>query len=82
MLLLISEGEFENRYEAISWICLNQLGRRNLTSAQKSILIGRRYKAEKQKREFRINQHVKNVVSGQNVHSPQETIKTAPIGYE
>lgn len=44
----IAEREFENRYEAISWICLNQLGRRNLNDSQKKMLIGRRYKAEKQ----------------------------------
>jgi len=43
----ITERVFENRYDAISWICLNQLGRRNLSSIQKTILIGRRYKAEK-----------------------------------
>lgn len=44
----INKREFKNRYEAISWICLNQLGRRNLNDAQKKMLIGRRYKAEKQ----------------------------------
>lgn len=43
----IAEREFENRYEAISWICLNQLGRRNLSSAQRKMLLGRRYNAEK-----------------------------------
>jgi len=44
----IAEINFGNRAEAISWICLNQLARRNLTTAQKTMLIGRRYKAEKQ----------------------------------
>ena len=44
----ITERHFENRYEAISWICLNQLGRRNLSSVQKTARMGRRYKAEKQ----------------------------------
>lgn len=43
----ITERHFENRYEAISWICLNQLGRRNISSMQKTILIGRRYNVEK-----------------------------------
>ena len=43
----IAERCFENRYEAISWICLNQLGRRNITSIQKTILIGKKYNAEK-----------------------------------
>ena len=36
-----------NRYEALSWICKNQLGRRNLTPQQKKYLIGQRYEAEK-----------------------------------
>ena len=43
----ITKREFENRYEAISWICLNQLGRRNLNDTQKKMLIGRRYKTSK-----------------------------------
>ena len=38
---------FANRYEAISWICKHQLGRRNLTPQQKKYLIGQRYEAEK-----------------------------------
>ena len=42
------EKRFNNRYEALSWICKNQLGRRNLTPQQKKYLIGQRYKAEKQ----------------------------------
>lgn len=41
------EKHFENRYEALSWICRNQLGRRNLTPMQKKYLIGERYDAEK-----------------------------------
>lgn len=41
------EKSFSNRYEAISWICKNQLGRRNLTPQQKKYLIGQRYEAEK-----------------------------------
>lgn len=43
----IHEKQFNNRYEAISWICKNQLGRRNLTPMQKKYLIGARYDAEK-----------------------------------
>ena len=41
------EKQFGNRYEALSWICKNQLGRRNLTPMQKKYLIGERYDAEK-----------------------------------
>lgn len=43
----VHEKEFDNRYEAISWICQNQLGRRNLSPIQKKVLIGEQYQAEK-----------------------------------
>ena len=55
------ERQFENRYEALAWICKNQLGRRNLTFQQKKYLIGMteqeyvtlkaRYKAEAEEAE-------------------------------
>lgn len=51
------EKQFNNRYEAISWICKNQLGRRNLTSQQKKYLIGQRYDAEKMALSLRGNQY-------------------------
>lgn len=41
------EKTFADRYEAIAWICKNQLGRRNLTKEQKKYLIGKQYEAEK-----------------------------------
>ena len=43
----VEEEHFADRYEAIVWICKNQLGRRNLTDAQKAYLIGRQYEAQK-----------------------------------
>ena len=43
----VHETEFANRYEAIIWICKNQLGRRNLTPEQKYYLMGKQYEAEK-----------------------------------
>ena len=43
----VHEKTFANRYEAIIWICKNQLGRRNLTPEQKKYLIGKQYEAEK-----------------------------------
>lgn len=43
----IHEKEFTDRYEVIAWICKNQLGRRNLTPAQRKYLIGKQYEAEK-----------------------------------
>lgn len=41
------EKTFTDRYEAIAWICKNQLGRRNLTPGQRKYLIGKQYEAEK-----------------------------------
>ena len=41
------EKEFPDRYAVIAWICKNQLGRRNLTPAQRKYLIGKQYEAEK-----------------------------------
>ena len=46
----VHEKNFENEYEAIAWICSNQLGRRNLTEANRMYLIGKRYGAEKKLR--------------------------------
>lgn len=39
--------DFSDKYEAIAWICKNQIGRRNLSDAQMTILLGRRLEAEK-----------------------------------
>lgn len=68
----VHKTSFPNRYAAIVWICQNQLGRRNLTPAQKKYLIGKQYEAEKASHgaaHFQGNQYSK-VVSGQNDHSP------------
>lgn len=66
----VHEKEFASRYEAIIWICKNQLGRRNLTPEQKKYLIGKQYETEKQIRSFQGNQHTA-VVSYENRNSPQ-----------
>lgn len=51
-------------YEAIVWICKNQLGRRNLTVEQKNYLIGKQYEAEKQSDFNRGNQYTSSKKSG------------------
>ena len=51
------EKQFNNRYEALSWICKNQLGRRNLNPMQRKYLIGERYDAEKMALSLRGNQY-------------------------
>ena len=65
------EKDFSDRYEVIAWICKNQLGRRNLTPAQRKYLIGKQYEAEKRREVFHGNQHTfgnTEVGGGQNVH--------------
>ena len=65
----VHETEFANRYEAIIWICKNQLGRRNLTPEQKKYLIGKQYEAEKLMipNKKGTNRYT-NLVGGQNDH--------------
>ena len=43
----VREHHFDNREEAIIWICTNQLGRRNISDEARRYLIGKRYEAEK-----------------------------------
>ena len=70
------EKTFTDRYEAIAWICKNQLGRRNLTPAQRKYLIGKQYEAEKAshgaKDGFRGNQY-QGLVSSQNGNLPNHS---------
>ena len=72
------EKQFPDRYAAISWICKNQLGRRNLTPQQFKYLIGQQYDAEKLAERFRGNQYtsVERSGCGQNDMLPiTETLK-------
>lgn len=39
--------DFADKWAAIVWMCRNQLGRRNITDEQKTVLIGEAYKAQK-----------------------------------
>lgn len=65
----VIEKEFENKYEAMSWMCDNQLGRRNLTAENKKYLVGKKYAAEKTAKGatdgFRGNRYQK-LVKGKN----------------
>jgi hypothetical protein len=62
------EKSFESREEVISWICLNQLSRRNITDETRRYLIGKRYEAEKiicsQRNAHGINQYSKLRLEG------------------
>lgn len=72
----VVEKEFENKYEAMAWMCNNQLGRRNLSAENRRYLIGKRYDAEKTAKGacegFRGNQY-KKVVKGQNDPLPNKS---------
>ena len=43
----VKEIQLANRYEALAWICKNQLGRRNLSPERKKFLLGKEYESTK-----------------------------------
>jgi 16S rRNA G966 N2-methylase RsmD len=45
----IAERDFADRLDVIEWMCVNQLGRRNLAPLDRDDLIGQRFKNEKQR---------------------------------
>jgi len=51
------EKHFDDRYEAIAWICKNQIGTRNLSERYIKYLKGKQYEAEKNGCKFHGNQH-------------------------
>ena len=66
------ERDFNDRHEALAWICKNQLGRRNLTFQQKKYLIGKQYESEKathggdrKSSEVKSSSHVGNLISSE-----------------
>ena len=69
----VIERKFSNRYEALAWICKNQLGRRNLTPEQKKFLIGKQAEAEKQIKSFHGNQYTLASESGLVQNEPDRT---------
>ena len=73
----VLEKEFANRYEAIVWICRNQLGRRNLKPEQFKYVLGQQYEAEKLATNFNGNRFTSGDKTrcGQNVHTykPERT---------
>ena len=69
------EKAFIDRYEAIAWICKNQLGRRNLTLNQKKYLIGKQYEVEKQ-RQGTNNQYIQAKSESSQIGNFHSTEKT------
>ena len=43
----VKEIQLANKYEALAWICKNQLGRRNLSPDRKKFLLGKEYESTK-----------------------------------
>ena len=43
----MKEIQLANKYEALAWICKNQLGRRNLSPERKKFLLGKEYESTK-----------------------------------
>ena len=62
----VKRMDFADKWAAIAWMCRNQLGRRNLTDAQKTYLIGKQYEAQKLTQGTR-NQYVQR--KSENGHS-------------
>ena len=77
----VHKKSFSNRFEALSWICKNQLGRRNLTPQQKKYLIGQRYEAEKQADAFHGNQHTASDESGAVQIEPHQNGRHVTVGF-
>ena len=70
----VKEMNFPDKWGAISWMCSNQLGRRNITNEQRTYLLGKLYEARKNTigaaDGFRGNQYTE-VVSPENQDLPK-----------
>lgn len=73
----IKQMDFPDRHAAIVWMCKKQIGRRNITDEQRTVLIGEAYKAQKMsKGGDRGNQFTKEA-SHQNEDLPKRRSKTS-----
>ena len=71
----IREMTFENREQAIVWICSNQLGRRNITEETRRYLIGKQYELEKVARKHPPNINGFNQYKRRNKGARGETFR-------
>jgi hypothetical protein len=70
----IQQIDINNIEEVIAWICVNQLGRRNISEETRRYLIGKRYETEKKigvPNPSGKNQHYPKEVGVQFEHQPQ-----------
>lgn len=70
----IIEKHFEDKYEAIAWICKNQIGGRNLSERYIKYLRGKQYEAEKKSCKFHGNQYTLAKESGLGYFNPDHNI--------
>lgn len=66
------EKHFDDKFEAIAWICRNQIGARNLSNRYKKYLRGKQYEAEKKSVKFNGNQKKSADESGLGYFSPKQ----------
>ena len=73
--------EFDDKWEAFEWMYRKQLGRRNLTEAQKDYMVGKMYEARKKSVGKHTGNQYTEMESGQNVHIPdRQEIKDGTAG--
>jgi hypothetical protein len=74
----VHEMQFNSREDCINWIINNQLGRRNLTEAQRMYLRGKRYENEKKMKGGDYGNQYTNLPNPQNEDKAKFTYTTKP----
>ena len=70
----IAEKPFESREDVIAWMCANQLGRRNITEVQRTILLGKAYEAKKVSYSQKVVRDEHGLFVGSGEAGPKEQI--------
>lgn len=78
----VKQMNFADKWDAISWMCRNQLGRRNLTDEQRTYLIGKQYEAQKMAEKFHGNQYSGSLQNGdhQNGRTKDKIARDLGVG--
>ena len=75
----IKEMDFADKWEAFDWMYRKQLGRRNLTDEQRTVLMGKLYEARKKTHGASDGFRGNRFVSAQDGHLVKASTKTAEI---
>ena len=85
----IQEIKFKNRAEIKIWICVNQLGRRNISNEIKKYLIGKRYQMEKLlfknpngNNQYTIEQKNENLIYTEESRKNRTSVTAIRLGHE